>query len=73
MAVMITDTEADVKREEQQIADFSKTRQAAELLSTRAETGMLIMPRSVFWGTLSYCFSHFDKLLLVGFCLLSGH
>ncbi|KAK7113138.1 hypothetical protein V1264_012483 [Littorina saxatilis] len=38
MAVMITDTEADVKREEQQIADFSKTRQAAELLSTRAET-----------------------------------
>lgn len=36
LAVVLTGTEADVRQEEQEIADISKTRHAAELLSTRA-------------------------------------
>jgi hypothetical protein len=39
MAVVLTGTEADVRKEEQELADLTKTRHAAELLSTRVGTG----------------------------------
>ena len=39
MAVVLTGTEAEVRREEQEMSDITKTRQAAELLSSRAENG----------------------------------
>jgi len=43
MAVVLTGTEAEVRREEQEISDIVKTRQAAELLSSRAEDGKCLL------------------------------
>ena len=41
LAVVLTGTEAEVRREEQEISEIIKTREAAELLSSRAENGKI--------------------------------